>query len=143
MHRFHLRQFNHLGVSESWLPYFIRYIMVFRKKKTVNYLELKPIRVIQTTTETNGKVTLLVPKFKNESLRKFMVPARKSPFIRVHLDEMGSEVWRLIDDTSTVESICFILRSKMNEKALPTIQIEERVTTYLSELYKSRFIKFM
>ena len=108
----------------------------------MNYLTLKPVRIIQDSTEINGKVTLLIPKFKNERLRQFLIPSRKSPFIKVHLDEMGSEVWKLIDNTNTVENICHTLRSKLMEKAQPTIQIEERVTTYLTELYKNRFIKF-
>lgn len=112
------------------------------KKTPINYLTLIPIRIITETTEHEGKITLLVPKFKKTWLLKLLVPHRKSSFYKIHLDDMGSCVWRLIDDKSSVEAICLLLHSKLLYEGKNTEQLEERVTKYLTELYKSKFIRF-
>src|SRR6266568_5703104 len=77
--------------------------MFFKKKQPENYLTFIPVRKIKEFSETEGKITLLIPKFKNEGLRKWLVPNHKSAHIKIHLDENGSNVWRLIDDRVTVE----------------------------------------
>ena len=114
--------------------------MFFKKRPPENYLSLTPIRVIKEFSENENKITLHVPKFKNERLRKFMIPGNKSPFFRIHLDEMGSNVWRILDDVSTVQTICDILKTKLESENNSIDQVEERVTRYLTDLYKNRFI---
>ena len=80
--------------------------MFFKKTPPKNYLSLVPLRRVKDFSESEGKITLLIPKFKNEGLRKWLVPKHKSTHFKIHLDETGSHVWRLIDDCATVEEIC-------------------------------------
>lgn len=112
------------------------------KKKQVNYLSLIPIRAVKEFTETDGRITLLIPKFKRPFFQKFFIPKRNSPHFRIHLDEMGSQVWKQMDGKQNVELICSKLSESLNSELSPNDQLEYRVTKFLTELYKSRFIIF-
>ena len=115
--------------------------MRFTKRTVQNYLELIPVRNVKEFTETDGKITLLVPKFKNEKFGRWFIPRRKSTHFRIHLDSMGSSVWNFINGKRTVNEICDLLEEQFNNNQ-SIEQLEERVTHFLSELYKSRFITF-
>ena len=115
---------------------------MFTKRKTQNFLTMIPEQTVKEFTETEGIVTLLVPKFKSETLQKWLIPKRKSTHFHIRLDETGSMVWILIDGKRTVEVICNELADSLVIQEKPANFMEERVTKYLSELYKSRFIKF-
>jgi hypothetical protein len=116
--------------------------MFFKKKQQINYLALVPVRKINDFTDADRKVTLVVPKFKNERFRNWFIPKHKSTHIKIHLDEMGSQVWRSINGQRTVEDLCFLLKDYSQNHNLPDTQIEERVTKFLTDLYKNGFISF-
>lgn len=115
---------------------------MFLKKAPINYLSLIPVRMVKEFTETDGRITLLIPKFKNLFFQKFFIPKRKSPHFRIHLDELGSKVWQQIDGKQNVELICSKLPKSINSESPPDDQLENRVTKFLTELYKSRFVTF-
>lgn len=115
---------------------------MFFKKAPINYLSLIPVRAVKEFTETDGRITLLIPKFKHPFFQKFFIPKRKSPHFRIHLDELGSKVWQQIDGKQNVELICSKLPKSINSESPPNDQLENRVTNFLTELYKSRFITF-
>lgn len=89
--------------------------------------------------QENGRVTLIVPKFKNPTLRQWLIPRGKSDHFRIHLDELGSATWLSIDGNRTVEEICRYLDQEMGEKIHP---VEVRVTKFLTLLYDQRYISF-
>ena len=58
---------------------------IFKKKKidsSINYLELTPKRIYDHEVEDSGKVSVLVPKFKNKYLVSFLMPRLRSPYIK-------------------------------------------------------------
>ncbi len=110
--------------------------------KSVNYLSLIPVRAVEEFTETEERITLLIPKFKHRIFQKLFIPRHKSPHFRIHLDSIGSQVWRQIDGLQSVEMICSKLHEGLADEMLSINQLEERVTTFLTELYKSRFVTF-
>jgi|SRR5208337_1310732 len=111
-------------------------------KKIKNYLELIPKRNVETFTEHEEKITLLIPKFKHEGIRKWLIPHHKSSHIKIHLDETGSKVWRLINNQKTVGEICIQLKDNFDIQGVRMELLEERITKFLTMLYKSRFIRF-
>jgi hypothetical protein len=111
--------------------------MLKKKESVINYLELIPIRNKESKSE-NGKVVILIPKFKNAFL-KSLIPKKKSENFSVNLDELGSDVWNLIDGVNNVEYIINCLSEKLGEKIHPA---QERITKFLSQLYASKFILF-
>lgn len=104
----------------------------------LNYLEARPLRKAEFEISETGMVTLLIPKFKKEKMRKFLL-GRRNPFIHIHLDENGSAVWNEIDGIRPVGEICRILDEKLGEKIQPA---EQRVTKFMTMLYEARYISF-
>jgi len=114
----------------------------FKQKKFLkeaNYLALRPVARHKHETTEDGNVCVIVPKFKNKWLIMFLVPPRKSPHFRIKLDERGSAVWQAVDGKRNVEEICRIVSEQLGEKIHP---VEERVTKFLSLLYRQGFITF-
>ncbi len=112
------------------------------KKKTVeekNYLEIIPVRHYTHEIENNGFVSVLVPRFTNKYLIKYLSPRLKSPFVKAKLDEFGSQVWLEIDGEKNVQRISETLLQKFGEKIQP---VNERLTKFLTQLYTYNFIKF-
>jgi hypothetical protein len=107
--------------------------------KEANYLALRPVAHHRHETNEEGNLFVIVPKFKNKWLIKFLVPPGKSPHFRIKLDEQGSAVWKCIDGKRNVEEICKMVTQQLGEKIQPA---EERVTKFLSLLYKQGFITF-
>jgi hypothetical protein len=50
-------------------------------------------------------VTVLVPKFSSRLARRFLVPLLAKPVMRVHLDVLGSAVWRACDGRTSVAEL--------------------------------------
>jgi hypothetical protein len=116
---------------------------LFRHKKLVNYLEMKPVQNVKEFTDEDGRITLLIPRFKSEWMRKWLIPVNRSRHFRVHLDETGSKVWRLIDGKRSTGEICEILTMGFTEETTLQNSIDLKVTKFLSTLYKNRFITFV
>ena len=115
---------------------------MFKRRKQVNYLDVIPVRNVKEFSEEGGKVMLLVPKFKRAWIEKWFIPGNRSKYFRIHLDELGSRVWLLIDGEKSTGEICDRLaESGLAEKSHQG-DLELRVTRFLSQLYKSRFILF-
>jgi hypothetical protein len=112
------------------------------KKQPVNYLEQIPFRKVMEQSEQDGLITLLIPKFRNAWFRMWFIPKRKSSYFRIHLDILGSQVWRTIDGKKHVQEICILLNQYLAEQNLSTNQLEERVTAFLTDLAKKGFISF-
>jgi hypothetical protein len=86
----------------------------------------------------DGLVNVLVPRFKSDFMNK-LLPKKKSPYIRANLDELGSATWLMIDGKTNVLELAEKLNDKFGEKIEPA---NNRLTLFLSELYKNGFISF-
>jgi hypothetical protein len=76
-----------------------------RGKTPVNFLELKPFRLVQWEVSEEGRAVLIAPKFSGRFLGKWLVPLLSKPFFKVRLDDYGSFVWLRCDGQTTVEAI--------------------------------------
>jgi len=101
-----------------------------------------PIRNVGEFKLDGERITLLIPKFRKEWMRKWLVPPNRSKYIRIHLDEMGSKVWHLIDGERNTDEICNLIKNHLSLQDDPDNPIEFRVTGFLNHLYKNRFILF-
>jgi hypothetical protein len=112
---------------------------MFKKKQniTYNYLDFTPCRNQEFTID-DGIVKLVIPKFKSNFM-KSLIPSRKSQSYKVKLDEIGSEVWLLIDGENRVSDIAAKLREKIGGRIEPA---EERITKFLTDLHYQKFIYF-
>ncbi len=114
------------------------------KKKTLkieqNFLEYKPNRnpSIGWSADENGVVTL---EIENKGLmNRIAQKLFKKPKISfVHLDEMGSFVWPLIDGEIDILRIGELVKEHFGEKAEP---LYERLAKYFKILESYGFVKF-
>jgi hypothetical protein len=67
--------------------------------------DLVPVRRHRAVDREDGLVTVLVPKFTSRFARRWFVPLLAKPDMRVHLDAVGSFVWRQCDGVTTVRAI--------------------------------------
>ena len=115
--------------------------MFFRKKidTSINYLELTPVRNYDHVIEENGLVSVFVPKFDIKWIDTIMSRIVKSRFFKAKLDEFGTATWLEMDGYKSVQLISSHLSQKFGEKINP---VDERLTKFLTELYKYKFITF-
>ncbi len=106
--------------------------------KNTSMLNLTPFRKIEHKFEENGLVTLLYPKFKNTKFNKFML-GRRSLYINMKLDEIGTASWLLIDGKKNAGQIADELNEKLGEKIQP---VHDRLGKFLSLLYNNKYISF-
>ncbi len=111
-----------------------------KNKKTENYLLKKPMRneKYKWTSDEKGIVTLEIENkgFFNKLCQKFF---KKPPVSYVHLDEMGSFVWPIIDGKMDIVRIGEIVDEHFGEKAYP---LYERLAKYFQILESYGFVSF-
>lgn len=110
------------------------------KKKTSqeNYLDKKPLRnpKYNWTTDDAGIVTLEVENkgVMNRIAQKLF---KKPKISYVHLDEMGSFVWPLLDGVKDITEIGTYVKEHFGEKAEP---LYERLAKYFQILESYGFV---
>lgn len=115
-----------------------------RKKKTEvisrNYLEKIPLHneLFSWSADENGAVTLDIENkgIVNRIAQKLLKKPRIS---HVHLDEMGSFIWPLIDGEKSIADIGIPVKEHFGEKAEP---LYERLAKYFQILESYSFIKW-
>lgn len=110
--------------------------------KKVNYLDLTPLRRMEFDVLSDGKVDILMPRFRHPALKRILQPNWKQEVIRIHLDEIGSAIWLYIDGSLKVNEVCSRLQAAYPEKLQPQDETEKRVTQFLSLLYQEKYISF-
>ncbi|MCX6247993.1 MAG: PqqD family protein [Bacteroidetes bacterium] len=110
--------------------------------KKANYLDLTPVRQMEYEKRDDGRVDILMPRFKHPVLKKTLQPRWKQEYIQIHLDELGSAIWLSIDGTLRVGNLCAHLQETRPDKLQPPDETVKRVTEFLSMLYQQRYITF-
>ena len=90
----------------------------------------------------DGKVDIMMPRFKHPVWKRALQPHWKQELIRIHLDEVGSAIWLQVDGTIHVNDLCNQVQTAYPEKLYPPGETEKRVTQFLSLLYQQRYITF-
>ena len=113
--------------------------MQMSKKKSKNYLEFVPVRQIgRFSGDENGVITLEIEN-KGVFNRVAQKLLKKPKISYIHLDEMGSFVWPLIDGERNITDIGVFVKDHFGEKAEP---LYERLAKYFKVLESYGFIKF-
>ncbi len=113
---------------------------IFGKKTSgLNYLELTPYCIHGHESSGDGTVNILIPRFKSEFANKYLLPKKKSKYVKVNLDEIASCTWRLIDGRSKVTEIADKMAEQFGDNVQP---VNDRVTQFLTQLYHNGFISF-
>ena len=110
------------------------------KKITENYLEKVPRRKegLRWSTDEKGVVTLEIEN-KGVANRIAQKLLKKPKISYVHLDEMGSFIWPLMDGEKDILEIGKLVEEHFGEKANP---LYERLSQYFKTLEKYNFIEY-
>jgi len=105
-----------------------------------NYLEKIPMRPahIKWNADEKGIVTLDIENtgFMNRVAQKLF---RKPKVSHIHLDEMGSFVWPLMDGEKDIVALGQVVEAQFGEKAHP---LYERLAKYFQILDSYQFIEW-
>lgn len=112
-----------------------------RKKilKSINTLDLTPIKLYSDMEDQDDLVTVIVPKFKNKIAVKLISPKLKSDHFKIKLDKFGSAVWSKINGSTKVDQIIKDLKKKFGDEIK---EEHERTTKFIFQLYQQGFISF-
>lgn len=110
------------------------------EKITQNYLEHIPVRSehISWSADENGAVTLDIENkgVMNRIAQKLL---KKPKISHIHLDEMGSFIWQLIDGGKCISDFGEPVEQRFGEKAHP---LYERLAKYFQILEGYGFIRW-
>lgn len=108
------------------------------KPLPVNLLELKPLRNSQWEAgEQEELVVLLVPRFSDPFLGRWLMPRLRSPMIRIKLDAVGSFVWSSCDGSMTVLEIAERLKERFGDSVEP---LYERIGMFVRRLQRDSLV---
>lgn len=102
----------------------------------VSWGELRPSQTCEWEEGKNG-VSLLMPRFGTGGLGQLVARLFQPRPLKVHLDDVGTFVWRRCDGSTSVAEIADSLREQFGERIEPA---EERLVTFIAKLHQSRFI---
>lgn len=110
-----------------------------KKKQSENYLDKKPLRNEKFSWSVDdGKVTLEVEN-KGVWNTLFQKILKKPRISYIHLDEMGSFIWPLLDGEKSILEIGKTVENQFGDKANP---LYERLAKYFQILESYHFIYF-
>ena len=113
----------------------------FRRRKilkSTNSLELIPIKILDHEITQQGRIKLLVPRFKNKILSNIFTGNRKSEYFKISLDEKGSKSWLLIDNVKCISDIA----KELLTDGQSIDDLENSLITFFVKLYNEGFITF-
>ncbi len=111
-----------------------------KNKRTENYLEKIPCRKdsIAWSIKENGEVTIEIEN-KGVFNRIFQLLLKKPKITYIHLDEMGSFIWPLLDGETDITALGEKVKNHFGEKAEP---LYPRLVKYFEILKNCKFITF-
>ena len=111
-----------------------------KEKLKENYLERKPMRPerISWSADEKGIVTLDIENvgFFNRLAQKLF---KKPPVSHIHLDEMGSFVWPLMDGEKDIAALGVLVKEHFGDAAEP---LYERLAKYFQILDSYSFVEW-
>jgi hypothetical protein len=78
-----------------------------------NFLDLVPVRTLDSTIDASGRRVLLKPKFGRGRVSTWWISliGERRSVLKIHLDDMGTRTWEAIDGTRTVADIADVVGS--------------------------------
>jgi len=106
--------------------------------KDENMLDLIPSVICQFEESGKGIISLVLPRFKIKWIRKMSAKLGRSEFVKIHLDERGSQTWQLIDGKRTVQEIGSHLEKDGEESDQ---QFYERLSLFIGTLKRNGWLR--
>lgn len=109
-----------------------------KQTQALNLLEFRPVRVRRWELRNDDLITVLVPKFQNRWLVRWVMPRLSKPDFKVRLDSLGSFIWQRCDGCLTVREIAEQVGQKFGEQTDPDYK---RIALFLHRLTSQNLIR--
>lgn len=103
----------------------------------VNLFALRPARAARFERGADGRVKVLVPKFRNRFVVRWFVPLLARHDVAVRLDSEGSFVWDRCDGGTTVQAIAEALHEQLGGDEAA---VGERVGRFVEKLARASLV---
>jgi hypothetical protein len=107
--------------------------------KELNLYDLVPARTCDHRERDDGTVDVVMPRYGGGALGRFLGGFVRNRSVHVHLDDIGTGVWRLCDGRHTVHEIGESLHRQFGERIDP---VYDRLELFLRQMKKSGMIEF-
>jgi hypothetical protein len=106
-------------------------------KQGPNLLDLIPERTRPSRDEPDGTITVLVPRFGDGRAGRLLQKFIGKSSISLHLDTIGTEVWKLCDGRRSVYEIGGCLQEKFGDRIEP---VYERLGSFFRQMKRAGVI---
>jgi len=103
-----------------------------------NFLDLIPEINCRWEKTEDGRIVLMIPRFKNRLMKKIALKLGRSEYVKITLDKLGTTAWVLIDGNNSVQQIGKLMEKDKGESIE---QVYHRLSEFLSILARNRFVK--
>jgi hypothetical protein len=103
----------------------------------MNLLQMRPRRLFEHRLEADGRVRVLVPRFRARWMAWYLRLLRR-PCAELRLDELGSTAWLLFDGRHTVAEVAAALEERFGPAATPAA---DRLAIFLRQLEGGRLVR--
>jgi hypothetical protein len=108
-----------------------------KKEQKANLLEMKPRHNVRWEKKEGDQIVLLLPKFTNKYLVRWILPRMKKPEFHIKLDERGSFVWELCDGSLSVMEIVDRLKERFPDDKN---DLYHRTGRYIQQMVREKFL---
>ncbi len=103
-------------------------------KTQENLLDMIPEQKIPFRERSDGTVDVLIPRYGDNHVGRILKKFLKSTPISLHLDEIGTAVWRLCDGRRSVYEIGGSMRKTFGDRIEP---VYERLGMFMHQMKKA------
>ena len=109
-------------------------------KQARNLFELKPKQRRTFEERGDGTVDVLMPRYGENVIGRLLKKVLSNHPVRIHLDDIGTSVWRLCDGGRTVHQIGQSLHDEFGERIEP---VYDRLETFLKQMMGAGLIEWI
>ena len=109
-----------------------------KTKTPINLYELRPRQRRLYEERTDGTIDVLIPRYGENVVGRLLKKVLNNRPVRVHLDDIGTSVWRLCDGRRTVHEIGRSLHVKFGDRIEP---VYGRLETFLKQMQQAGMIE--
>jgi len=106
-------------------------------KEVRNLYEMIPVHRRDSEVRDDGMVDVLIPRYGEGRIGRLLRSVFTNTPVRVHLDEIGTSVWKLCDGRHSVHDIGQTLQGQFGERIEPVYDLLEQ---FLVQMKRSELI---
>jgi hypothetical protein len=105
----------------------------------MNLFELVPEQIRSFEELEDGTIDVLIPRYGRGAIGRVLKKVLSDRPVRIHLDDIGTSVWRLCDGKRSVHEIGQSLHKEFGQRIEP---VYDRLETFLKQMKRADIIEW-